>query len=189
MSFKKLLGGFEIDRRSGYSIVDVVRIFSILSKRSRGRMLLVKELGLGEATVKTMIKNLRNHGFTRDSTRGEVLTKKGEKVSDYLNSKIPKVFRVKIPSISKSPTVALIVRNASHKVKMGIEQRDEGVKVGVNVTTLVFRDRKAKFPGTGETARGLENLEAEENDVIIIASGENTKKAERGGIAAALTLM
>jgi len=189
MSFKKLLEGFEIDRRSGYSVVDVVRIFSILSKRSMGRVLLVKELDLGEATVKTMIKNLRKHGFTRDSTRGEVLTKKGEKVSDYLNRKVSKVFRVKIPSISKQPTVALVVRNASKKVKMGIEQRDEGMKVGVNVTTLVFRDREAKFPGTGEAVRGLENLEPRENDVIILASGENAKKAERGGIAAIMTLI
>jgi predicted transcriptional regulator len=172
MSFKKLLEGFEIDRRSGYSVVDVVRVFKILSKRSMGRVLLVKELGLGEATIKTMIKNLRRHGFTRDSTRGEILTKRGEKVSDYLNSKVSKVFRVKIPSISKSPTIALIVRNASKKVKMGIEQRDEGMKVGANVTTLVFQKKEAKFPKTGEAVRGLENLEA-----------------ERGGIAAALTLM
>jgi biotin operon repressor len=189
MSFKKLLGSFEIDRRSSYSVVDVVRIFSILSKRPMGRMLLMEELGLGEATVKTMIKNLRRYGFTRDSTRGEILTKKGRGVSDYLNRRVSKVFRVKIPSISKQPTVALIVRNASKKVKMGIEQRDEGMKMGVNVTTLVFQNKQAKFPGTGEVVEGLEHLETEDRDVIIIASGENANKAERGGIAAIMTLI
>jgi predicted transcriptional regulator len=189
MGFRKLFLGFEIDRRSGYSVVDVVRVFRILSERPMGRVLLVEELGLGEATVKTMTKNLRKHGLTRDSTRGEVLTEKGGRVSDYLNRKVSKAFRVKVPSISKKPTVALIVRNAAGKVRMGIEQRDEGMKVGVNVTTLVFRNRQATFPGTGEVVKGLESLEAGDRDVIIIASGENANKAERGGIAAALTLM
>jgi biotin operon repressor len=189
MNFRKLLGGFEIDKRSGYSVVDVVRVFRILSERPMGRVLLVEKLGLGEATVKTMTKNLRKHGFTRDSTRGEVLTKKGGRVSDYLNRKISKVFRVKIPSISKKPTVALIVRNAAVKVRMGIEQRDEGMKVGVNVTTLVYQNRQATFPGTGEVVKGLEHLEAGDRDVIIIASGGNIARAERGGFAAALTLM
>ncbi|NIO21538.1 MAG: hypothetical protein GTN76_12550 [Candidatus Aenigmarchaeota archaeon] len=189
MSFKKFLGDFEIDKRSGYSMVDVVRVFKILSERSIGRILLIKELDMGEATVKTIVKNLRKRGFTKNSTRGEVLTKKGKKVADYLNRKVSIAFRVRIPSISKKPTVALIVKNASKKVKMGIEQRDEGMKMGVKVTTLVFQGKRVKFPGTGDVVRGLENLEVEDNDVIIIASGENKTKAERGGIAATLTLI
>jgi biotin operon repressor len=189
MGFRKLLNGFEIDRRSGYSTVDIVKFFKILSERPRGRVLLIKELGLGEATVKTMIKNLRLHGFTRYSTRGEMLTEKGRRVSDYLNRKVSNAFRIQIPSISKKPTVALIVREASRKVRMGIEQRDEGMKMGTNVTTLVFQNKQVKFPGTGEVVRGLENVELKDNDVIIIASGENTRQAERGGIAAILTLI
>jgi len=189
MSLKKFLKGFEIDKRSGYSIVDVVRILQALSKKPTGRISLIKELGLGEATVKTLVKNLRGYGLTKDSTRGEVLTEKGKKVSGYLNRKVSFALQVRIPSISREPTVALIVRNASKKVRMGIEQRDEGMKVGVNVTTLVFRGKQAKFPGTGEVVKGIENLRAKDNDVIIIASGENSTVAERGGIAAALTLI
>ncbi len=189
MTLKKLLKEFVIDKRSGYSLVDVVRVFRILSEKPMGRILLMKESGLGEANVKTMIKKLREHGFTKDSTRGEVLTEKGKGISDYLKRKVSRTFRVRISSISKKPTVALIVRDASERVKMGIEQRDEGMKMGVNVTTLVFQNKKAKFPGTKEVVRGLEGLEVKDKDVIIISSGRNAKEAERGGIAAVLTLI
>jgi|GEM_PF-2014517 len=189
MGMKKLLSGFGIDGRSGYSLADLIMVFKILSRGPMGRILLMKELGLGEATVKTIVKNLRRQGFTRHSTKGEVLTGKGRKIADYLESKVSRAFIVRLPVISKKPTVAIVVRKASGKVKMGIEQRDEGMKMGVNVTTLVLKDGQASFPGTGEIAGGLENLEANDGDIIIIASGETIKKAERGGIAAALTLI
>lgn len=189
MSFKKLLGAFEIDRRSGYSIVDVVRVFKTLSKRPMGRILLMEKLGLGEATVKTMIKNLRKYGFTRGSSMGEMLTIKGKNISKYLEERISEAFKIEIPFISRQPTIALVVRNASKKVKMGIEQRDEGMKMGAHITTLVFHNKQVRFPGTGEVVRGLEHLGAKEGDAIIIASGENLNKAERGGIAAAMTFI
>ncbi len=188
MGLKKLFGGFGIDKRSDYTMADVIRVLRILSTRPRGRISLMKELGLGEASVKTMIKNLRKHGLTRHSTKGEILTEKGRKVSEYLNRKVKSVFRIRIPSISTKPTVAIVVRRASRRVIRGIEQRDEGMKMGVDVTTLVCEDGCIRFPGTGEVVRGVD-FDLEEGDVVVLASGKNLKEAERGGIAAVLTLL
>ena len=191
MSLKKILAGLEIDKRSGYSVVDVVRLLKAIYQKPAGRPSLVKRLGLGEASLKTLIKNLRRQGFTEHSARGEMLTEMGREICSRLNNKIPDTFGIRIPAISKRPSVAVVVRNASKRVKMGIEQRDEAMKLGVSVTTLIFQEGKIKFPRTGEVFRFAGNIEErlKEDDVLIIASGENEKKAERGGIAAALTLI
>jgi len=188
MGLKKLLGEFEIDKRSAYTMADVIRVFRILSGRPKGRISLMKELGLGEASVKTIIKNLRKHGLTRDSTKGEILTEKGREVGEYLNRKVKGIFRAQVPSISTKPTVAIVVKGASGKVKKGIEQRDEGMKMGVDVTTLVCEDGCIRFPGTGEVVKDID-LELKEKDVVVLASGKNLKEAERGGIAAVLTII
>jgi len=45
-------------------------------------------------------------------------------------------------------SVATIVRGAAHKVKRGIEQRDEAIKFGAEgATVLIFKNNKLRFHG------------------------------------------
>ncbi|MEE9323525.1 MAG: DUF4443 domain-containing protein, partial [Candidatus Aenigmarchaeota archaeon] len=184
---KKFVRGFEIDKRSGYTIVDIIRVLRILHGGPMGRVRLIKEIGLGEATVKTMIKRLKNDGILTDSTRGQILTGIGREIAEEINEKVSIFHNFKIPTITRKTCTTFIVRNSAGKVKMGIEQRDEGMKLGVNVTTLVYDGKDVRFPGTGEIFRDLDGkLNLKRGDVIIISSGEGK---ERGGFAAVLTLI
>jgi predicted transcriptional regulator len=190
MILKKFIKGFEIDRRSDYSIIDIIRILRILSERPTGRIHLMNELGLGEATVKTMIKRLKNEGVLSDSTKGQILTGTGKKIAEEINERVSIFYNFKIPTITKKSCTIFVVRNSARKVKVGIEQRDEGMKLGVNIITLVYDGKNIRFPGTGEIFKDFrEKLELKGGDVIIISSGEGNEKRERGGIAAALTLI
>lgn len=190
MNLKKFVKSFEVDKRSDYTIIDVVRILIILNKKPMGRINLMNELGLGEATVKTMIKRLKKEEVVNDSTRGQVLTKRGRGIAEGFAKKISFFYDIKIPPISKTPCVVFVVRNSASKLKVGIEQRDEGMKLGVNIITLVYDGDKVRFPGTGEIVKGFEKKpDLKKGDVIIISSGKRGEEMERGGIAAALTLI
>jgi hypothetical protein len=180
----------KIDSRSGYSLTDLAMTIKLLGKKPAGRFSLMKELGLGEATVKTMMKKLEEERMAKKSTIGLALAKRGEKIFKLLERKMPDPIPVKLPEISKKTSVALVVRGARKNIRKGIEQRDEGIKHGVDVTTLVFEDGKIRFPGARNVAT-IKELDGalEEGDVILVSSGKNLSEAKRGGFAVGLTMI
>lgn len=185
---------FEIDERAGYSVVDVIRTIRLLAEKSIGRMRLIKELGLNEANVKTLLKKLNENKLVIPSTKGQVLTKRGLRIAKKLNERISKFARVKIQGISSKPSVASVVKRAANKIGIGIQQRDEGIKFGVFITTFVYVNNTLKLPGMEKyRVEGIRKIKdkfkLENGDAIIVASASDYIKAERGVIAAALTLL
>ena len=164
-----------------------------------GRTKLSKTLGLGGGTTRTLVKHLRNEGLIEILRSGMVLTKFGKKVLSNIKSKIPKEIEVPESPVTVGPfNIAILVRNAAHKLKYGIEQRDAAIKVGaLGATTLVFTDNKLIMSRVDdETLQRIEpihdalisELKPRENDVIIIGSANNKLTAELGAKAAALDL-
>jgi predicted transcriptional regulator len=189
MAGKDILRGLEIDKRSGYSILDVIRLILLLEKGPLGRLGIIKELGLEEASVKTMINRLNESGFLSKTTKGQVLTKKGKNAVSRISDNVSDFFETRLPGIG--PCVFVVVKNSGNKVKLGIEQRDEGMKLGVKIITLTYGAR-LEFPGTKERARGFESVEKlcklDRNDAVVIASGIEKKRMKRALIGAAITL-
>jgi len=60
MKFKDL-----IDVRASYSIVDIVKALFLLSEEPMGRHQLIKEMKLGEAPIKTLIKRLKKNNLIK----------------------------------------------------------------------------------------------------------------------------
>jgi len=95
--------------------------------------------------------------------------------------------------------MAVLVRNAAHGVRRGVEQRDTAIKAGaLGATTLIFSRSKLVMPSTEEEVfKGISSiydmlvskLDPKENDVIVVGSGENKKNAEIGAKMAALELL
>lgn len=165
-----------------------------------GRTKLSKTLGLGEGTTRTLVKHLRNEGMIEILRSGMVLTKFGKKVLSNIKSKIPKGIEApKSPLTVGSLNIAILVRNAAHKLKYGIEQRDAAIKAGaLGATTMVFTNNMLIIPGADdETLQAIvsirdtliSELKPRENDVIIIGSANNKLTAELGAKAAALDLL
>jgi len=186
---KSILRGLEIDKRSGYSVLDVIRLMLLLEKGPLGRSGIIKGLGLEEASVKTMISRLNEGGLLSKTTKGQVLTKRGKCVASRISDNVSDFFETRLPSIG--PCVFVVVKNSGNKVKLGIEQRDEGMKLGVNIITLTYGAR-LEFPGTREKARGFEPVEKlcklGRNDAVVIASGSEKNRMKRALIGAAITL-
>jgi predicted transcriptional regulator len=166
-----------------------VRLFLELSSGPSGRTALMKKLGLGEATVKTMMKSLRDMGLVEQGTRGVYPTKKGLSLFSFCAS-FSGLRRVAIPEFSKE-AAALVVKGAAGKAGSGIEQRDEGVKHGAKIITLVKKGGSLILAGVPQHkppyTEAIESvLETEDGDVVILSGADSRLDAERGAVAAGL---
>ncbi|MEM2192387.1 MAG: DUF4443 domain-containing protein, partial [Candidatus Hadarchaeales archaeon] len=86
-----------------------------------------------------------------------------------------------------------LVRGGAKKVKLGLEERDEAIKVGAKgATVLVFRKGKLMVPGNvceidpEAAAEIISALHPADGDLITIGTGDDFYSAEAGARAAAL---
>ncbi len=181
---------------------DITHVFKALQLiESRGhtsRDALCKELNLGEGSVKTLVKHLMMENIIETSNAGTKMTEKGRKFLAELLSSIPAECEVPNCSIALGKfNYAILLKQLSIAIKLGIEQRDAAIKVGgVGATTLLFRKGKFVIPGTNIDSlkkepqiHGLliKELSPKDGDVVIIASSDrNEKVAELSAKNAAL---
>ena len=83
---------------------------------------------------------------------------------------------------------AVLLKQHSHSIQSGIEQRDAAIKIGAKgATTLLFKDTKFMMPSNNTSYDSLQNephifklltrtMNPEEGDAIIIGSSDNTHK-------------
>jgi predicted transcriptional regulator len=184
-----------IDVRASYSPVHIVKFLFLLSEAPMGRFQLMKEMGMGEATIKTLVKRLKKNKLIEPSTKGNVLTKKGNELLKRFLMKISKPIKIDMSeyTVGKYNT-AVLVKNSSKKVKFGIEQRDEAIKIGADgATTLICSNNRLVFPGCNRNITELEKtlrkyFNIQNGDVIIIGSGLTKKISEEASIKVALSL-
>jgi hypothetical protein len=91
---------------------------------------------------------------------------------------------------------AVLVRGASAKVGLGIEQRDTALIAGaLGATTLICKGGGLLIPGTSEKLDPeinrliLARLSPREGDAIIVGSSDDPYLAELGAKSAALELL
>ena len=179
----------------------VVKTLEILNECGTiGRIRLSKELGLGEGSTRTLLKHLKNEGMTQSSRKGIAFSEKGKKFFYEMRKKVSK--SVEVPSgpltVGKF-NIAILVRDAAQTVGSGLEQRDIAIKSGASgATTLIYSDNKFSIPNliedVSENTPNLYNdlereLNPNQDDVIIVGSGETKEVAEMGAIMAAIELL
>jgi len=179
----------------------VVKALEIIGKSGTvGRIRLSKEVGLGEGTTRTLLKHLKNEGITQSSRSGISFSETGKKLFSDLRSKVSEGVDVaSSPLTVGSFNIAVLVRDSAQAVGSGMEQRDTAIKSGASgATTLVFSGNKLSMPACvndiSESTSSLHDeivtkLNPNENDVIIVGSGENRKLAEIGAKMAAIKLL
>lgn len=162
-----------------------------------GRIRLARITGLGEGPVRTLIKHLENKGLIATSREGITLTAIGKKLTSDLKLHIGKKTKISPTTLTVGPhNIAILVKNASHLVKAGVEQRDAAIKIGaLGATTLIFSRGKLRMPDVGEDVSQkdskvhnllISELQPGDNDIVIIGSAGNESTAEIGAFAAIL---
>ena len=172
---------------------ELMRALRVIEKKGPiGRKRLTEELDLGEGSVRTVLGRLKKQGLVVSTHRGHEPTERGEKkIEDF-----PEIVSLDAGALTVGEKdVATVVKAASSRIGLGIEERDEAIKAGAEgATVLVFEDNDLVFPGgnemidSGVKTKILDSFALEEGDVIIIGTGQTRKEAEKGVLAAVESL-
>jgi len=173
------------------------KILNLLSKEKRiGRRKLAEKVGIGEGSIRTILEVLRRDRLVNITQNGISLSSKGEEEL--------RAYPIKMVDIDANEMtiggcdIAVHVKNAAHKIREGLEQRDEAIKVGAKgATTIIYKDKRLvipleldiriKFPIIEKSLRELFDLN--DKDVVIIGTADSREKAEDGALAAAFALI
>ncbi|MHA1596370.1 MAG: DUF4443 domain-containing protein [Candidatus Asgardarchaeia archaeon] len=177
----------------------VLALLTVYKNKIVGRYKLMDELGIGEASAKTLLKNLNRISLLRPEGRdGHVLTEKGAHLVEKIKEKIIYFSDIEpLNGLTPGPFCSLcVLRGCLKNVRKGIEQRDSAVFFGaMGALTLVFDGESISFPNTKERIDKVfeEKLKSlvklEKGDVLIISFAKSVQKARLGSIAASLTLL
>jgi hypothetical protein len=185
-------------RMLSFDLVHVFKTMQMMADNKKiSRSLMMQELGLGEGSIKTLVKHLKMYNLVENSNAGMWLTSKGETLYAKLRLSIPREMDISKCSVALGKfNHAVLLKDMAYNIKSGIEQRDAAIKAGaVGATTLICKNERLVLPGTGEDLMRndqkihlliMKKLEPEQNDVIIIGSSQNKKIAEMAAKSAAL---
>jgi len=194
----KVASRYSPSRVLSFDIVHVFKALQLMVINGHvSRALLCKELGLGEGSIKTLVKHLKMHKLIDTTKGGTSLTSKGKALCSELLSSIPSETKVPQCSVALGKfNHAVLLKEFGFAVNSGIEQRDAAIKMGaLGATTLLFEDDKFVMPGQNHDSLRrepnirrllIEKLNPDDEDVIIIGSATDERTAELAAKNAAL---
>lgn len=201
-ALEKVATKYAPSRALSFDVVHIFKTLQLIENNGHvSRDLLCEELGLGEGSIKTLIKHLKMNNLIQTSNRGTKMTNRGKAIFSELISSIPTEIVLPTCSIALGKfNHAVLLKELSYAVRSGIEQRDAAIRMGgIGATTLLFRENKFVMPASGsrgqDTLRKEQNIRAilidklkpQEDDVIIIGSADiGRKSAELAAKNAAL---
>jgi hypothetical protein len=186
----KVASKYAPSRGLSFGVVHIFKTLQLIDRDGHvGRELLCKELGLGEGSIKTLIKHLKMNNLVRTSNHGTVMTERGRAIFSELVESIPAETPLPRCSVALGKfNYAVLMKQLSYAVKSGIEQRDAAIKIGgTGATTFLFLEEKFVMPTTGRIQDSfrkdpatrellLEGLKPTQGDVIIVGSADTDRR-------------
>ncbi len=182
---------FTIDSRSGYSIAHVAKAIMVIGKNPIGREKLMKKLSLNEASARTLLKRLEKSGYVAATAKGHGLTEKGKCLFARISRNIigPKSISADGVAVSRH-NVAYLVKNKEKKIRFGVEQRDEAIRLGADGLITLIYSNGLVMPGIKwRVSNSISKLfDFNNGDVLLIGSAKTENIAELAALNSALRL-
>ncbi len=184
-----------------FSIPHVFKALQILEgQKYVSRTVFCNELHIGEGAVRTLISHLKEDGVVDTIKAGTFLTTKGKNFAKKFSDVITKQCTIKSCNIAREKyNHVFLLKNYSKIICNGMDQRDYAIMYGAkSATTLSFENGKFVFPNETDDALNddiitrdelLEKLKPEEQDIVIIASSEDSFVSEISAINSVLTTL
>ncbi len=203
-SFKKFIENLVQGKAPGpatsFSMFHIFLAFELMAQKPIGRNKLARQLGVGDGAIRTIIKRLKDADLITITKEGCKLSEKGITIWRKFEEIFPKRLELGETELTKGEhNFGFLVRNSGKKIKSGIEQRDAAIMGGAKraivivtkdnhlVIESISNDVTKEFPKAAKQI--LQNFTPRDNDVIVIASADNARRAKRGAFAASWTLM
>jgi predicted transcriptional regulator len=198
-TLRKVADRYAPSRVLSFDMVHVFKTLQLIQENGHvSREKLCEDLGLGEGTIKTLVRHLKMQNLIESTNAGTTMTKKGNSFFSELLSSIPSEISLSECAITLGKfNYAVLVKQMSSMIKDGIAQRDAAIRMGASgATTLLFKDNKFLIPQTEFDSlkeehqlceQMIKNLHPQDGDVIIIGSDNYSRmKAEFAAKSAAL---
>ena len=182
-------------RSPDFTKAHILYAMILLRDQRIGRKQLAEELHLGEGTIRTILSRLQDMGLIEISRPGVTLSDTG---NEYLNAVTGVLMWKPLPDTEITVDEinwAVIVRGASSRIRLGVEQRDQALIHGATgATTMIYQQEAWVLPGIDEEVEdqiltSLSEFDPNENDVAVIGTSSNGFTATLGALAAALDLL
>jgi len=178
--------------------VDLFRALWILGQGEISRKALSQKLRIGEGSTRTILSHFSKRKMVRITRQGCNLTNAGQAALSEIKRTVIKVSGVKGSFITfNQPAFGIHLKGLAHKLKKGLEERDEAIRAGASgATVFVVKKGRFAFPGWEnndlalEIAKDLrEEFGSKDGDVLILSYSNNGLAAERGAWNAAMYLL
>ena len=164
-----------------------------------GRYQLGTNLGIGDGSIRSLIRFLRNQELIEPVSRqGHQLSLRGKLYCKDLTQRLVKTEELPPSSYTiDSHNFGCHLRRLAHLVTDGVEQRDAAMKAGASGATTFIQDSDQDTIIMAKNHRiqkkyltiVLAPFEIGINDVLIVGSSSNNLTAQLGAFAATLTLL
>ncbi len=190
-------------RTQNFNVVDAIQSIKLIGDHKLiSRLKLSKILGLGEGSIRTLIKRMKTTNLIKTIRSGVYLTDQGKLLYDILRKYIKDEFEIPkdiaIRLTNQEHNYCLVVADLSDKIKKGIEERDIAIRFGANVLiTLVHKYNKLFFPDGYEFNEEYKEcskylfskVQFKDGDLVIISGSDNERGARNGAYAAFYNLL
>jgi hypothetical protein len=173
----------------------LIRTLFILESGQIGRKRLVKLLGVGEGSVRTIIRKLAAEGLVACESLGHSLTDSGRRHTEKMLKKMTKPVEFDSGGLVGGVQSLVIVFGAASRVGSAVNLRDSALKAGADGAVILVKDGNIRFPNGGMDLstypQALERLEGHrmrDGDAAVIGFADTLVKAEDGAVAAAMIL-
>jgi DNA-binding MarR family transcriptional regulator len=192
-ALRRMAGKTAPGRTPDFTASHLLYALSLLRERRIGRKQLAETLRVGEGTVRTILSRLSDGELIEISRPGVTLSTAG---AAFLESLETRLMWDEFPPTDLTVSecnLFVLVRQASGRVRYGVEQRDQALIHGaVGATTLVRSNGLWILPGTGEEVAldfAGKGINPEDGDVVVIGTGVDAFTAALGAFSAAIHLV
>jgi hypothetical protein len=185
-----------------FSSAHILKVLLVLdTEQTMGRITLSKRIGIGEGSIRTIIKKLVDFSvISVDAVGGCHLTELGKSIVRELRCIIVASTPIVLDEVGiLFPSYALQLRGVSISSSSLTRLRDKSVKSGAEgLMIFVFEGDRITLPMMTEdvstlyprtTAALKSAFQLEEGDSILIAFSEEVNLAELGALSAALSII
>lgn len=185
-----------------FSEIHIIRALINLKERT-GRKDLANKIGIGEGSIRTILKILKKKNLIDSNKKGHILNENGINFLNKYLEKFSLPFKVYSTDIGNESKVGIIVHNCADKISYGgIKERDIAIRNNADrALILIYNEKgnvpfqKLKFPNDvylidefSEFVEEMKKVKFVKGDVLIVTFANNYIDAENSAIAVALYL-
>ncbi len=182
-----------------FSLIHVVLMLILLEEGIVGRKRLSSLMNLGEGSVRSLIKRLREAGLINTSKGGCYLSLEGKEIVKDLRRFLKGPIEIKLSGLVQGKVYGSLVKGVPLEKLRVLEIRDEAVRAGgEGAVILVYTKDGLMFPENSELLANyhpkdelkiIKAFKPGEGDIVILGLGSTPHISRLSAISAALSAL